>query len=119
MAELALTANDPESLLSSWTAPDPELDVVVRWSPGHPHVLVRGELDIATAPLLRAVLEHVHRADGGPVSADLRGVTFLDSAGAAPLVDHDVHVRQASPTVERVLVLLDQAGLSPTSASLL
>lgn len=82
------------------------LDVEVVWSRDRPAVLVRGQLDVSTAPLLGSVLEHVHCSYPGRVVADLRQVSFIDSAGAAPLIEHGVHVQTASRTVLRLLRLL-------------
>lgn len=42
-------------------------------------VLVRGEVDMATAPLLRAVLETVLARRPTRVEVDLSGATFLDT----------------------------------------
>jgi anti-anti-sigma factor len=44
-------------------------------------VALHGELDIATAPLLREALDAIE--DGRPeeLTIDLRGLTFIDSAG--------------------------------------
>ena len=50
------------------------------------HVVVRGELDVATAPTLR---EHLHATvDGssGPVVVDLLAVTFIDSTALGVLI---------------------------------
>ncbi|MCZ2826751.1 MULTISPECIES: STAS domain-containing protein [unclassified Modestobacter] len=49
-------------------------------------VSVSGEVDSATAPGLRGcLLEVVQRPDTTTVEVDLRGVTFLDSAGLSAL----------------------------------
>ena len=45
---------------------------------------VRGEIDMATAPRLRAALERAAGAAGGAV--DLRAVEFMDSTGLSALV---------------------------------
>lgn len=50
------------------------------------HVTVRGEVDIATAPLLRAVLDGVYAAHPHRVEIDLSGVAFLDSHGLTTLI---------------------------------
>ena len=50
-------------------------------------VVVRGEVDLATAPVMRAVLADACRPDRALV-VDLRAVTYLDSAGVAALYDH-------------------------------
>jgi anti-sigma B factor antagonist len=70
---------------------------------------VRGELDVATAPLLAEGIDAVRH---GPRSVviDLRGVTFADHSGIAPVLPAltssergDVTVRCVSPAVARVL----------------
>lgn len=50
-------------------------------------VLVAGELDIAAAPELRAVLDRIVREDDGSVLVDLSETTFLDSSGLAVLLN--------------------------------
>lgn len=50
------------------------------------HVVVRGELDVATAPILR---EHLHATidpSRGPVIIDLLAVTFIDSTALGVLI---------------------------------
>lgn len=49
-------------------------------------VTVRGEVDIATAPLLRAVLDGVYAAEPRRVELDLSGVAFLDSHALTTLI---------------------------------
>ena len=46
-----------------------------------PHIRVRGELDVLTAPRLAAHLDSVVRQPGGDVVLDLHEVDFIDSAG--------------------------------------
>jgi anti-sigma B factor antagonist len=45
-----------------------------------------GEIDLATAPLLGAQLNELWAAGWTDVTADLSGVTFLDSSGVRVLV---------------------------------
>ncbi|HEX6756517.1 MAG TPA: STAS domain-containing protein [Mycobacteriales bacterium] len=49
-------------------------------------VSVVGEVDVATAPLLRAVLDGLRTARPRRVEVDLSGVAFLDSQGLTVLV---------------------------------
>jgi anti-sigma B factor antagonist len=76
-------------------------------------LVVQGELDIATAPELQAMLERL-RTHRHPVVLDLDGVTFMDSTGLTTLMDAWLEaerdgwafsVRAASPAVRRVVEL--------------
>jgi anti-anti-sigma factor len=76
-------------------------------------LVVQGELDIATAPELVAILARL-RAHRHPVVLDLEGVTFMDSTGLTTLMDAWLEaerdgwafsVRAASPAVRRVVEL--------------
>jgi anti-anti-sigma factor len=49
-------------------------------------VTARGELDAATAPALGRALTEAVGAGGGPVLADLTGLTFVDSSGLGVLM---------------------------------
>ena len=80
-------------------------------------VVVRGELDIATVPLLQAVLDTAHRRRPRRVEVDLSGVRFIDACAAGCLLDAhqrlaargaELVLRDSSPVVRRVLAL---AGL--------
>jgi len=84
-----------------------------------PRVEASGELDLATAPLLQAVVEHARRgrtvAGAGPargtrttVEVDLGRITFADSHGLAPALADGVTLSAVSPPVSRVLRLLHQ-----------
>jgi anti-anti-sigma factor len=72
-------------------------------------LLVRGELDLATAGVLRDRLD----ADPPVTVIDMAGVTFLDSSGISVLAHahrtRPIRVRQPSAAVRRVLEL---AGLA-------
>jgi anti-sigma B factor antagonist len=76
-------------------------------------LVVHGELDIATAPELVAMLDRLRR-QGHPVTLDLAEVTFMDSTGLTTLMDAHVqstldgwtfNVRRMSPAVKRVFAL--------------
>jgi anti-sigma B factor antagonist len=82
-------------------------------------LVVQGELDIATAPELDAMLARL-RAHEHPVVLDLEGVTFMDSTGLTTLIAHwrhaerdgwELSVRAASPAVRRVAELAGVARL--------
>jgi anti-sigma B factor antagonist len=49
-------------------------------------VVPRGELDLATAPVLDAQLRRVRDAGGDKLVVDLRGLTFIDSTGVQLLL---------------------------------
>lgn len=61
---------------------------VVEWAPltGAPGVLVRGDVDIATAPRLTHAVDEAIRGTRGVFVIDLCEVTFLDSSGVHMLV---------------------------------
>jgi anti-anti-sigma factor len=75
--------------------------------------VLHGELDIATAPELVAMLDRLHK-QGHAVTLDLAEVTFIDSTGLTTLMDAFLDaerdgwafsVRRASPAVRRVVEL--------------
>ena len=72
-------------------------------------LMVSGEIDMATAPAFRAVIEQ-SKSLGAAVVVDLSGVTFMDSSGLHVLVT--VHtqrvpmcVRNPSAQVDRLLTM--------------
>ena len=94
------------------------LVVEVRQDLPRPRVEVAGELDLDSAGLLTAMLDHVRsrRRAGqhrGEVDVDLAGVTFADSHGIAPVLDGRTRVVGASEPVRRLLHLLRE----PSSAA--
>ncbi|MBV9311236.1 MAG: STAS domain-containing protein [Solirubrobacterales bacterium] len=84
-------------------------------------VIVTGELDVSTAPLLKKRLEQLH-ADGRPVRLNLANVPFIDSTGVHVVVEFVKRARRGgwrfqiepdlSPQVGSVLrmVKLDPAS---------
>ena len=67
-------------------APEPEdFSIVTEDENGRLLVTVRGELDLATAPELEAIVLPVLDA-GGRVLLDLRTLEFMDSSGVRVLV---------------------------------
>jgi len=87
-------------------------------------LMVRGEIDMATSPVLGAALERT-MALGVPVVLDFAGVTFMDSSGlnvlllAGHAVDRpgSVTVRNPSPLVRRLLTVTRLDGLVGPDAS--
>jgi len=53
---------------------------------GNQALIVSGEIDIATADSIRAMLKPSIEA-GGPVTLDLSNVTFMDSTGIYVIID--------------------------------
>jgi len=79
-------------------------------SDGETFVAVTGEIDLATAPELRAALMTV----AGHLTVDLAGVSFMDSSGLGALVaaqkhtvggGHRFSVRNETDLVERTMKL--------------
>jgi anti-anti-sigma factor len=70
-------------------------------------LVLAGELDLLTEPLLTALLEGPIAAPGLRV-VDLSGVTFADSSGLAPLLRHRhrLEIRGESPQLRRIINLL-------------
>ena len=77
-------------------------------------VQVRGEMDVATAPLLRAVLDTVVGHRPSRVEVDLSGATFMDAHALATLTavrrrlagrHATLVLRDPSPVVVRLLAL--------------
>jgi len=74
---------------------------------------VRGEIDAASAPVLREAVEHVE-ALGVPVVCDFAGVTFMAASGLTVLIEASLRtgdaasvcVRNASEQVLRVLEIM-------------
>ena len=78
---------------------------------------VCGDLDVDTAPLLRAALSQVlaraaHPAAGGPIVLDLTDMGFIDAVGLGVLAGaarrahsagHDITLRNPRPGARRVL----------------
>lgn len=74
---------------------------------------LRGEIDIATAPCLRAAVRRASEL-GGPVVLNMALVTFMDSSGIAALIaasgvangfPSSVQIREPSDQVRRILSL--------------
>lgn len=85
---------------------------------------VQGELDLATAPVLRSSVEAELAAPPASLVVDLSGTTFLDSAGCRELAlgvkaagragtSVVVACPSSNSTVRRVLDFLDMQALVP------
>jgi anti-sigma B factor antagonist len=81
-------------------------------------VVVRGELDVASAQEFAAVLDRAVTSKRPVVAIDLSGLQFIDSSGLAALIKADQEVKSAGRrlTVVRgprqVQQLLDLTGFS-------
>jgi anti-anti-sigma factor len=73
-------------------------------------ILVEGEIDLDTAPLLQTALAGV---DGHPVEVNLSAMTFVDAAGLRVLetartrLGSRMRVTGAAPLVRRLAAVLD------------
>lgn len=61
-------------------------EVVVQHLDGHAELLLIGELDIATAPILLGAIDRLVLDGQRDVRLNLSGLTFLDAAGLGALV---------------------------------
>jgi anti-anti-sigma factor len=73
---------------------------------GAPGVLVRGEIDVDTAPKLSAALDAAIRETRGAFVVDLCDVSFLDSSGVTVLV----RARAVLGREERALLIICPLG---------
>ena len=91
---------------------EPDFRLVVSGRVEGTLVVPQGELDLATAPQLEAVLV----AQTGPVAVDLRELSFVDASGLRVLIEAEAHSRQngmnlrfiAGPAVRRLFELADE-----------
>ncbi len=65
---------------------DQTFDVVEREGQGFVEIDVRGEVDLATAPLLRETLYDAIAQGHSPIVLDLSAVTFIDSTALGVLI---------------------------------
>lgn len=82
-------------------------------------LIVRGDVDLATADTLLAQLRLLVGLEPGETALDLSRVSFMDSAGLRALIAFDRHIRTnggrlrlagASPPVTRLLDLYSMHG---------
>jgi anti-sigma B factor antagonist len=66
-----------------------------------------GELDVFTAPRLRAILEDADLASSDALVFDMRGLTFVDSSGLAVILA--AHERASKAGGEPVRMVIDGA----------
>jgi anti-anti-sigma factor len=80
-------------LLHDHASPDNLFDIEVEHRDGVVVVRPIGELDMATAPELRAILQDL-RNQKASVVIDLKDLTFLDSTGLRLIWDADAEARK-------------------------
>jgi anti-anti-sigma factor len=91
---------------------DLDFDLTVAREAGATRLVLRGELDLATAPQL----EHALAAAGDGVLLDLRGLTFMDSTGVRVLLEAAERgggLRIVPPAEGDARVTIDQSGIGP------
>ena len=64
----------------------PDLGIEIRRAPGQTHIVLTGELDGATAPLLRESFLEVAEGLEGNLVVEISGLTFVDSSGLTLLI---------------------------------
>jgi anti-anti-sigma factor len=98
------------------TSPE-EFEAHVRESGALWLVRVRGEIDLASAPKLGAVLDQAIAAQPAQVMVELESVSFMDSTGLRVLVEAQRRLQQRGGTLvidgmsETVRRVLEVAGL--------
>lgn len=106
---------------TGWRGPDP---LSVAWhQDGDVHsVAPRGELDVASAPVLEAELLRVESLAPSSILLDLSGLTFMDSTGIRLLVAaherategaHSISFFRGPPIVHRVIELAGVHAVLP------
>jgi anti-anti-sigma factor len=104
------TVDLPGVLVTTETRPEGDIIVIV----------ARGELDIATAPVLRRRLLELLALPVGGLAVDLAGVTFMDSSGLDALYEGlqgargrgvDFTLRHVPNQVRQVLCITNMTGL--------
>lgn len=62
------------------------IDIKVSWHEQHASLVIGGELDWATAPVLTECLTEVLAKQPAQVTLDLANLEFMDCAGVSPIV---------------------------------
>lgn len=101
-------------LLLSWNqSSDSPLRIEIARRGGSLVLVVRGELDIVSSPLLDRALLRARGTEAGGIVVDLQAVSFIDSTGLHVLIKHAraeggqtrVRVTKGSPQVQRLFEL--------------
>jgi len=87
-------------------------DIDVSGAPATPVVVVSGEIDVATSPLLRNELNALVGRGARDITLEFAGVSFVDSSGLGVLVgtykrlredgDGSIRILGAQPSVRKV-----------------
>ena len=94
---------------------------------GFASVLLCGELDIASAPLLEQLYDRAEQQGSRVVAIDLERLTFMDVVGLRAILAADARARKSGPAlrlvgagkaVRRVFYLTGKAGLLDTPPAL-
>jgi anti-sigma B factor antagonist len=98
-----------QTKVHQWTAGAVSVDLLACHEPDQDVAVlnVRGEVDIETAPALRAALLSVLEHHRGPVVMDLSEVSFMDSTGVHVLVDTS---RRLEPQNRRLAIACREDG---------
>lgn len=84
-------------------------------------LVVEGELEITTSPLLDKALVRARGTDATRIVVDLDAVSFIDSTGLHVLIRHTdsddsrprIHLTKGSPQVQRLFELSGAADFLP------
>jgi anti-sigma B factor antagonist len=66
-----------------------------RGTAAHPVIVARGEIDVATSPILRSELTSALASQPQELTLDLRDVSFVDSSGLGVMVGALKRLREA------------------------
>jgi anti-sigma B factor antagonist len=106
-------AAEPRLILPRTQSLDTPLRIDVVERDGSLVLIVEGELDIATAPLLDEALLGARGTDVEGIVVDLDAVSFMDSTGLHVLINHacaagggpPIRLTKGSPQVQRLFEL--------------
>jgi anti-anti-sigma factor len=65
---------------------EPPVDIDIRHRGDQPHVVLRGELDLVSTPVVRSTVADLMGDDPNEVHLDVAGLTFVDSVGLSFLL---------------------------------
>jgi anti-sigma B factor antagonist len=94
-----------------------QFEVTESEQPRIPVLHVRGEVDVASAPVFHASLHELIGRDADAVVVDLSQVSFIDSTGLGVLVSAETQVRETGRSIRLVVThpqimrLLELTGL--------